>query len=146
MIKFDPFKELEVIQNKMNELFEKTVSSSRIQRDEIGSSYWHPNVDIYETDSDIHIEAELPGMVKEDISITIEENVLVLQGERKMPHKNNDEHFLRIERTYGPFSRSFELPEYIDKNEISAEHVKGVLIIKLPKKAVIVSKIGIDDS
>ena len=146
MIKFDPFKELAVIQIKMNELFERTASSSRVQREEIGSVLWHPNVDIYETESDVQIEAELPGMSKEDISVTIEGNILMLKGERKMPVGCVDDHFMRIERTYGPFSRSFELPEAIDQEGISAEHVKGVLIIKLPKKAVLVNKIGIDES
>lgn len=145
MIKFDPFKELAIIQNKMNELFERTASGSRLQREEIGSTMWHPSVDIYEADGNVVIEAELPGMAKEDISVTIEGNMLILKGERMIPKGSEEEHFLRIERTYGPFSRSFELTENIDTDAISAEHIQGVLTIKLPIRVSVVNRIGIEN-
>ena len=96
---------------------------------------WTPAVDIYETEArEVVIKAELPDMKREDISVTFENNVLTLKGERKLEHEVKRESFQRIERRHGAFSRSFTLPSTVDAGQISASYKDGVLTIKLPQR------------
>jgi len=94
-----------------------------------------PPVDIYETDShEVVIKAELPDMKKEDIRVTFENGVLTLSGERKQEDSVNRDHFQRVERRYGAFSRSFTLPSSVDATAIGASYKDGVLTIRLPRR------------
>ena len=96
---------------------------------------WTPAVDIYETDGhEVVIKAELPEMKREDISVTFENNVLTLKGERKFEHEVKRENFQRVERRHGTFSRSFTLPATVDASQISASYKDGVLTIRLPQR------------
>jgi HSP20 family protein len=96
---------------------------------------WLPPVDIYETDEHEYvIKAELPDMKREDISLTFENNVLTLRGERKFEHDTKRENFHRVERSYGTFSRSFTLPNTVDASRISAVYKDGVLTVRLPQR------------
>jgi HSP20 family protein len=94
---------------------------------------WTPPVDIQETDDAYRIHAELPGMTKDDIQITLENNVLRLSGERKLEKDVKKENYHRIERTYGAFSRSFALPTQVSPDKVEAKFENGVLSIVVPK-------------
>jgi HSP20 family protein len=94
---------------------------------------WTPPVDIQETDDSYRIQVELPGMKKEDIQITLENNVLRLSGERKFEKDVKKENFHRIERVYGTFSRSFALPTQVSSDKVDAKFQDGVLTITVPK-------------
>ena len=97
---------------------------------------WVPPVDIYETEEhEVVIKAELPDMKREDISITFENNVLTLQGERRIEDEIARDRFQRMERFQGSFSRSFTFPATIDAANISASYKDGVLTIRLPQRA-----------
>ena len=92
-----------------------------------------PAVDIFETPEQIVLKADLPGIEEKDIDVRIENNVLILRGERKFLKEAKEEDYHRIERSFGVFSRTFQLPGTIDQNKISAVHKEGVLEVRLPK-------------
>ena len=95
---------------------------------------WVPAVDIYETDThEVVLKAELPDVKKEDIGVSVENNVLTLTGERK-PEQSKREQFQRVERRFGSFSRSFTLPTSVDVGQIAASYKDGVLTIRLPRR------------
>ena len=128
--RFDPFRDLAVLQDRMNRLFN---DSYRGREDDLMSrGTWTPAVDIYEVDGSLVLKAELPDMRREDIDVTVENNTLTLRGERKLDHEIKQESFHRIERAYGSFVRSFSLPNTVDTTKIGAEYKNGVLTIKLP--------------
>ena len=94
---------------------------------------WVPPVDIYETEAhDLVLKAELPDMNREDIEVTVENGTLLLKGEKKFDPEVKEEHYRRIERTYGTFQRSFTLPNTVDTGKVSADFKNGVLTVKLP--------------
>jgi len=131
----DPFRELSTIQERMNQLFEDFVGRSFGGREgELAVGGWAPTVDIYETDDDIVVTAELPGLEKDQIGVEYKEGVLTLRGERKLEREVKEENCHRMERSYGAFHRSFTLPGSIDEEKISARMKNGVLEIHLPKK------------
>ncbi len=99
------------------------------------SRAWVPPVDIYETDAhEVVLKAELPDMKREDINVTFENGVLTLKGERKFGEDVKKEHFQRVERRHGAFSRSFTLPNTVDAGKIAASYKDGVLTIRLPQR------------
>jgi HSP20 family protein len=99
------------------------------------SRAWVPPVDIYENDAhEVVLKAELPDMKREDIDVTFENGVLTLKGERKFGEEVKKEHFQRVERRHGAFSRSFTLPNTVDAGKISASYKDGVLTIRLPQR------------
>ncbi|MBT1248200.1 MULTISPECIES: Hsp20/alpha crystallin family protein [unclassified Thermosipho (in: thermotogales)] len=122
---FDPFVEL---QREIDRLFEDFMEPSR------NSRIHFPKVDIYETENEVVIEAELPGMKKDDVKITIEDGVLIIKGERKFNREDKNKNYRVIERVEGQFERAFVLPDYVDVEKISAKFNDGVLKIELPKK------------
>jgi HSP20 family protein len=93
---------------------------------------WMPPVDIYEENGALVLNAELPGMRREDIDVTVENNTLTVKGERKMEAGVKQENIHRLERAYGSFARSFSLPNSVDPTQISAEYRNGVLTLRLP--------------
>jgi HSP20 family protein len=134
IIRWDPFRDLVSIRDKMNRLFEDAVTQ-RGEEKELVASSWAPAVDIYEDESLLVLTAEVPGLSDKDVEIKIEDNVLSIQGERKLEKETREENYHRIERAYGAFYRSFTLPNYIDQDKIKAEHENGILKITMPKKA-----------
>jgi len=94
---------------------------------------WTPRVDISEDAGKISLKADLPGVNEKDVSVTVEDNVLTLAGERKFEKETDEENYHRVERTYGSFTRGFTLPETVDTDKISAKYDKGVLNISIPK-------------
>lgn len=101
---------------------------------------WSPLCDIYETDKELVLKMELPDMKKEDVHVTVENNLLTLRGERKFDEKIERENFHRIERQYGEFLRTFTLPPFVDGNKIFAEFKEGLLTVTLPKNTAAIPK------
>jgi len=133
IIRWDPFRDIVTLREKMNRLFEDAVTHRGEEKD-LTSSSWTPAVDIYEDENQLVLSAEVPGIEEKDVEIKIEDSTLIIQGERKMEKETKEENYHRIERAYGSFYRSFTLPNYIDQEKIHAEHENGVLKITMPKK------------
>jgi HSP20 family protein len=97
-------------------------------------STWAPACDIYETDKDLVLKVEIPGIKKEDVKVSLENNVLMIHGERKFEEETKRENYHRVERDYGEFLRSFTLPPFIEPDKIFAEFKDGLLTVMLPKR------------
>jgi HSP20 family protein len=135
MVRFDPFREMAQMQDRINRIFGDAYTR-RHDDDLTQRGEWFPAVDIYENaNQEIVLKAELPGIVREDIDVRVENNTLTLRGERKRDTEVKQEQFHRVERSYGSFSRSFALPSRIDTEHVRAEFKDGVLAITLPVKA-----------
>jgi HSP20 family protein len=132
IIKVDPLREFAVMNDRLNRLF----GSVYLRDEDTGfRGTWVPSVDIYETDKhDLVLRAELPGMSREDVEVTVENGTIVIKGEKKFDAEVKEEHYRRIERTYGTFHRSFTLPNTVDASRVAAEYKNGVLTVTLPFK------------
>ena len=132
IIKVDPLREFTVMQDRLNRLF----GNVYLRDEDTGfRGSWVPPVDIYETEKhDLVLRAELPGLSREDIDVTVENATIVIKGEKKFDPAVQEEHYRRVERTYGTFHRSFTLPNTVDATKVSAEFKNGVLTITLPFK------------
>jgi HSP20 family protein len=133
IIRWDPFRDLLTLREKMNRLFEDVVTA-RGQEKEFISSTWNPAVDIYESENQLVLTAEIPGVAEKDVEIKIEDNTLSIKGERRFETETKEENYHRLERSYGSFYRTFTLPNYVDQDKIHAEHENGVLKITMPKR------------
>jgi HSP20 family protein len=125
----DPFY---LLQNRLNRLLEFPLTP--FAEEALPLMEWAPPCDIYETDREIVVKAELPGLKKEDVLVSVENNVLTIRGERKFAEEVKRENFHRVERSYGEFLRSFTLPAYVDANKTLAEFKDGLLTVTLPKR------------
>jgi HSP20 family protein len=138
LTRWEPFRELSTIQdrtNRMNRLFREPYSSEGPE-EALTTTNFVPPVDIYEDEHNITLKVEAPGIDEKDIDVRIDGNTLTVHGERKIEKKEEkEENFRRIERQYGSFTRSFTLPSSVDPAQVSAHYDKGVLKIKLAKKA-----------
>ena len=128
----DPFLNLTNWQDQVNRIFESAFPG---RGDNSTMTAWAPSVDIYETENELVLKADLPDMNEKDLDIRVENNMLTIRGERKFEQKVKEENYLRIERTYGSFSRSFSLPNTISTENIKAEYKNGVLTVEMPKRA-----------
>jgi HSP20 family protein len=133
VVRWDPFRDLGLLQDRMNRLFDDAGRGWR-NDEPAATTSWSPSVDIFETEGEIVVKAELPGMDRKDITLHLEKNVLSIRGERKFEKETKDENYHRIERSYGNFSRSFSIPATVDEEQIRADYKDGVLKIILPKK------------
>ena len=133
IVRWDPFEDLISLQDRMNRLFEQTLSRSRGEPEGATAAAWSPAVDIYETAEDIVLQAELPGLTKEDIDIQVRENRLTLKGERRLDKEIKRENTFRMERAYGAFQRVFNLPNAVQADKIRAVFKEGVLKVNIPK-------------
>jgi HSP20 family protein len=131
--RYDPFRDLKTLQDEVNRLFSTNFSGS-YANEGIARGAWTPNVDIFENKDEIVLEAELPGMSREDFELTIENNVLTLRGERRFEKKDEADNYHRVERAYGAFSRSFTLPQMVSAENATAEYKNGVLRVVLHKR------------
>jgi HSP20 family protein len=133
VVKYDPFRELKSLQDEMTRLF--TGAQPRVHnREEMMHGAWAPNVDIYEDKDRLILEAELPGMNRDDFEISVENNVITLRGERKFEKKTEGDNYHRVERSYGSFTRSFTLPQTVTAEGAVADFENGVLKVSLPKR------------
>ena len=103
---------------------------------EPSSRPWTPAVDIYETENELVLRADVPGVDPKDVGIQLENGTLTLKGERKFEQQQNGKGFHRIERSYGSFVRAFSLPDTINAEKVKADYNNGVLTVTLPKKEV----------
>jgi len=128
--RWDPFRGLSALQDEMNRLFESKANAS-------GSNLtaWAPVVDVYETENELVIKADLPDLSENDIDLRVENNMLTIRGERKYDETVKEDNYLRVERSYGAFSRSFSLPNTVNTEAIQASYKNGVLKVELPKRA-----------
>ncbi len=131
--RWDPFRNISTLQEQVNRLLESSVNAGRTEGGTLTS--WAPAVDIYETENELVIKADVPDMNEKDLDIRVENNMLTIRDERKFEQKVKEENYLRIERTYGAFSRSFALPNTVNTEGIKAEYKNGVLTVDLPKRA-----------
>jgi len=129
--RFEPFRGLTTLQDQVNRLFNE---SFRTHGEESALTTWAPAVDIYETPNELVVKADLPDVSEKDIDIRVENNLLTIRGERKVEKSVSEENFLRVERTYGAFSRSFSLPNTVNSEAIGADYKNGVLTVTLPKR------------
>jgi HSP20 family protein len=128
----DPFLSFANWQDQVNRVFE---SAFHGRAEGSALTAWAPAVDIYETENELVLKADLPDVNEKDLDVRVENNMLTVRGERKFEQKVKEENYLRIERTYGSFSRSFSLPNTINTESIKAEYKNGVLTVEMPKKA-----------
>ncbi len=129
LVRWEPFlRDFNELATRMNRMLE-----GRLDDESLTFGTWLPPVDIVDNGSEIVIEAELPGMKKEDIDIRVENNVLTLHGQRKREHEEKTKDFFRSERVYGSFTRSFTLPATVAVDKIDATYKDGVLRVVLPK-------------
>ena len=133
LTRWDPFREFTTLQDRMNRLFHDSFSEGRDES--LTTSTFAPAVDVYEDEHNVTLKFEVPGIEEKDIDVRIENNTLTVHGERKFEKEEKEENYRRIERQYGSFTRSFTLPNTVDPNQIQANYDKGVLKIKLAKKA-----------
>ena len=129
--RLEPFRSVSTLQDQFNRLFNE---SFRNHGEESALTTWAPAVDIYETPNELVVKADLPDVNEKDIDVRVENNLLTIRGERKFEKSVSEENFLRVERTYGAFSRSFSLPNTLNAEAIGAEYKNGVLTITLPKR------------
>lgn len=133
LVRWSPFTEYNTLAERMNRLWSESLRNVGGESEvELGSA-WYPVVDIYEKGDDIVLEAELPGLKKEDIDVRVENNVLTLRGERKLERETKKDGAFRSERAYGTFSRSFTLPTMVASDKIQAEYKDGMLTLVLPR-------------
>ena len=129
--RLEPFRGLSAFQDQFNRLFSDTF---RNPAEESALTTWAPAVDIYETPNELVVKADLPDVNEKDIDVRVENNLLTIRGERKSEKSVSEENFLRVERTYGSFSRSFSLPNTVNAEGIGAQYKNGVLTVTLPKR------------
>jgi HSP20 family protein len=143
IVRWSSFRDILTIQNEMNRIFDDLMTG-RHEEGNVDGGVWTPFLDISETQDEIVVKAEIPGVEKEDIKLSITDNVLALKGEKKMSREVEEENYHRIERVYGSFYRSVELPSRVKAEGIEANFENGVLEVRIPKaKEANVKKIEI---
>jgi HSP20 family protein len=126
-----PFRGATTLQEQINRVFGDVVGRTG---EESNLTPWAPAVDIYETENELVVKADLPDVNPQDLDIRVESNILTIRGERKFATKVKEDNYLRIERAYGSFSRSFSLANSVKSEAIKAEYHDGVLTLSLPKR------------
>ena len=137
LTRWDPFRELNALQDRMNRLLQDSFSGQPSARGEesLVSGAFIPPVDVYEDEHNIVLKMEVPGIDQKDIDLRVENNLMTVRGERKFEKDEKEENFQRVERRYGAFVRSFTLPNTVDTDNVNADYENGVLKITLAKKA-----------
>ena len=133
LIRWDPFREMSSLQERMNRLMSDFRTRSPFGEEEIAQGAWIPAVDIYETKESIVLNVELPGVTKEDIALEVKDSTLTIKGEKKLEKNVKEENFHRLERSYGSFTRAFTLPSTVQQDKVKAKFRDGILEIMLPK-------------
>jgi HSP20 family protein len=132
--RWDPFREFSTLQERMNRLFRDSYGPEG-GNDALSTTNFAPLVDVYEDEHSITLKIEIPGIDEKDVDLRIENNTLTVHGERKFEKEEKEENYRRVERQYGSFTRSFTLPSTVDPEQVQASYDKGVLKVKLAKKA-----------
>src|SRR5213082_1415665 len=129
--RWEPFSGVTTLQDQINRLFKETFERTA---EESSLSAWAPAVDIYETEHELIVKADLPEIDPKDLDIRVENNILTIRGERKFEKKQENGDYLRVERAYGSFSRSFALASTVNTEAIKADYHNGVLTLNVPKR------------
>jgi HSP20 family protein len=131
-VRWNPLSEMSLIQNQMNRLFEGALHGWPGEPN--GTTHWTPSADIFETENELVLNMDLPGVDPKMVDVRVENNVLTVSGERQFDEKRNqNNNYHRVERSYGSFARSFTLATFVDADKIRASYNSGVLSITLPK-------------
>ncbi len=133
IVRWEPFRDLMALQHRMNRLFEDRLGSFRGGEESLTGTMLPP-VDIYETEQELVLEADLPGLDQNDLDIRVENNTLTVRGERKQSREVKEENYHRVERSYGAFARTFSLPNTVDPEKITASYHNGTLQVKMAKR------------
>jgi HSP20 family protein len=137
--RWDPFEMFDELQEQMARLWGQAFPlmprpmSRPLRRMALAPTMWTPSVDVYEKDGNLVVKAELPGMKKEDIEVTLDRGDLLIRGERKAESEIKEENYYRVERAYGSFYRRIPLPFEVKPDQITATYKDGVLDVRLPK-------------
>ena len=131
LARWEPFRGASSLQEQVNRLFNDVFER---QGEESSLTAWAPAVDIYETEHELVVKADLPEVDPKDLDIRVENNILTIRGERKFEKKVSEESYLRVERAYGSFARSFTLANTVNSDGIKAEYQNGVVTLTIPKK------------
>jgi len=132
--RWDPLREFATIQDRMNRLFRDSYGNEG-REEALSNTAFAPPVDVYEDEHGVTLKIEVPGIDENDIDVRIENNTLTVHGERKFEKEEKEENYRRVERQYGSFTRTFSLPNTVDQESVQADYDKGVLKVKLTKKA-----------
>jgi len=133
LMRWRPSRELSTIREEMNRLFDEFFTGSPERRRELLEGEWAPSVDIAETDENVVVTAELPGVKQDEVNISVMNDILTLKGEKKEEKEIKKENYHRIERNYGSFQRSVSLPTGVQADKAKATYKDGVLTITIPK-------------
>ncbi len=133
LTRWDPFRELEDLQSRLSTLFGRAPLRKNGGKEVMTVAEWAPLVDITEDEKEYLIKAELPEVKKEEVKLTVHDDVLSISGERKYEKEEKGKKYHRVERAYGSFTRSFTLPEDADASKVAADYKDGVLKVHLPK-------------
>ena len=141
IVRWNPLKEMEQMQNRLASLWNwEPVRFNGDVDQALTVSDWSPRVDIFEDDKEFIVKAELPEMKREDVKVSVEDNVLTISGERKHEKEEKTKKYHRLEREYGSFFRSFTLPPTASGEKVTADFKDGMLKIHLPKDAKAAAK------
>src|SRR6202167_2631555 len=132
--RWDPLREFATIQDRMNRLFRDSYGNEG-REEALSNTAFAPPVDVYEDEHGVTLKIEVPGIDENDIDVRIENNTLTVHGERNFEKEEKEENYRRVERQYGSFTRTFSLPNTVDQESVQADYDKGVLKVKLTKKA-----------
>jgi HSP20 family protein len=131
LIRWEPAREVDSLQSEVNRVFDAFFGNGR----GTPARRWVPAMDLVETESDLVLRADLPGLTRDDVQIEIKDGALTVAGERKAEHEEKAEGYYRVERSFGSFSRAMTLPEGVDADSVTADFADGVLEIRIPKPA-----------
>ena len=133
LVKWDPFRDVAELQNRINRMFDESFGRSRELDDEMNLKAWRPAVDIYEAENGIVVAVELPGVSKESVVVEVKDDIFILKGERLANPAISEDSYYRRERLFGPFKRSFTLHQNIKPDQIKATFKDGILQIEIPR-------------
>ncbi|MDQ3890764.1 MAG: Hsp20/alpha crystallin family protein [Actinomycetota bacterium] len=133
VVRWEPFRELAALQNEMGRWMNQVVGGGALQPGNGQSETWLPAVDVWETERELVLSFDLPGIPEDKISVELDDDVLTVTGERERTQEHSDERFFRFERRFGTFSRSVTLPAGVNEGEIKADYKDGVLEVRVPK-------------
>jgi HSP20 family protein len=135
VLRWDPFKNISALQDRINRLFEDAFPRSADGEEGLSVCAWRPAVDIFETEDGVVVQVDLPGVKKEDVSVEVKNNLLVIEGLRQVEAPVSDDRYFRRERSCGSFQRSFALRDTVAPDSIKASFKNGVLTVLIPRPA-----------
>jgi HSP20 family protein len=133
LVRWEPFRELAALQNEMGRWMNQLAGGVAAPAGNGQSSTWLPAVDVWETDAELVLSFDLPGIPEDKIAVELDDNILTVTGERERTQEHSSDRFYRFERRFGQFSRSVTLPTGVKEDDIKAEYKDGVLEIRVPK-------------